>query len=62
MNKLFSDDDINWFKNINIKENKNYSYGIEIKFININKNAYFNILDNFKNVISKNSEFYNFKQ
>lgn len=48
MNNLFSNDDMNWFKDINIKENTKYNYDIKIVFLNIDKSTYFNILENFK--------------
>lgn len=46
MNKLFSNDDINWIQNIKLKKNVNYKYELLITFLNVNKNIYFNVLNN----------------
>lgn len=60
MNKILSYKDIEWFKNIDIKENKKYTYEIEICFKDINKNVYSNILNEFKNLEKKDVTFYEY--
>lgn len=60
MNKILSYKDIEWFKNIDIKGNKKYTYEIEICFKDINKNVYSNILNEFKNLEKKDVTFYEY--
>lgn len=60
MNKILSYKDIEWFKSINIKENKKYMYEIEICFKSINKETYLEILNDFKYLEKKDVTFYEY--
>lgn len=53
MNKVLTDNDINWIKSLIFNNNVKYNYEVEIRFLNIEKDIYFNILQYFEKMFKK---------
>lgn len=54
MNHILSKHDINWIYSLVINNNIKYNYEVELRFLNINKSIYTNILKYLDNIVKSN--------